>query len=410
MAERSWHERPLEEALTQPALRAGLRRALGAGPLCDRCLGRLCAAVDTGLSNERRGQAIRRALDAAPPGKSCWLCGGLFFEVDAWVSRALAALEGWEFDTFLVASHTDPEIEDRENVLHELAGDHLAEPYKQEFNREVGARLCDATGAEPDFAHPDIVVIADHARGSVAAEVRPLFVSGRYRKLVRGIPQCRWAAWPSSVQQIIGDVVCEAAQGEDHLFHGCGREDVDVRCLGERPFVLEILRPRRRRLDWAAIADRINHSGAVEVLNLGRCEADDVARIKMLRPDKTYRAVVRLDDPVGPPCLERLAGLVGRIRQQTPTRVLRRRPDKRRVRQVRCLAWRALDARTIEIEVRTEAGLYVKELVSGDGGRTQPSVAGVLGADAECAELDVLAVHTEEPTATEKPQSASATE
>ena len=62
------------------------------------------------------------------------------------------------------------------------------------------------------------------------------------------------------------------------------------------------------------------------------------------------------------------------------------------------------------MEVRTEAGLYVKELVSGDGGRTQPSVAGILGADAECAELDVLAVHTEEPTATEKPQSASATE
>ena len=45
------------------------------------------------------------------------------------------------------------------------------------------------------------------------------------------------------------------------------------------------------------------------------------------------------------------------------------------------------------MEVRTEAGLYVKELVNGDGGRTQPSVAGVLGVPAECVELDVTAIH-----------------
>lgn len=55
-----------------------------------------------------------------------------------------------------------------------------------------------------------------------------------------------------------------------------------------------------------------------------------------------------------------------------------------------------LDPRTIELEVRTEAGLYVKELVSGDGGRTCPSVAEVLGTAAECAELDVLAIHLDD--------------
>ncbi len=35
----------------------------------------------------------------------------------------------------------------------------------------------------------------------------------------------------------------------------------------------------------------------------------------------------------------------------------------------------------------------MKELISGDGGRTRPSVAGILGVAAECAELDVLAIH-----------------
>ena len=391
MENESWRTVALADALTRPDLRARLARALDAGPLCDRCLGRLCAQVDTGMGNDERGAAIRRTLQAAPPAGPCCICGGLFDKIDAWVERARQALEPLEFDTFLVTSHENGATAERERTIQELAGGDLAEPYRQEFNRLVGARLCDARSAQPDFVHPDVVVLADHAEGTVTLDVRPLFVSGRYRKLVRGLPQCRWAAWPTSVQAIIGDPVREAAGGEDHSFHGCGREDVDVRCLGERPFVLEVLRPRRRRLDWAALARAIARSGAVEVLGLGRCAAEDVACIKSLRPDKTYRALVRLAEPAAD--LEPLANLAGRIRQRTPARALRSRADKRREREVRSISWRPVDERTVEIMVRTEAGLYVKELVSGDDGRTSPSVAEVLGVAAECAELDVLAIH-----------------
>ncbi|MGB2755906.1 MAG: tRNA pseudouridine(54/55) synthase Pus10, partial [Phycisphaerae bacterium] len=91
--------------------------------------------------------------------------------------------------------------------------------------------------------------------------------------------------------------------------------------------------------------------------------------------------------------LEPLANLAGRIRQQTPARALRSRADRVRYRRVRSVAWKSVDARTVEIEVRTQAGLYVKELVSGDDGRTSPSVAEVLGVAAECVELDVTGIH-----------------
>jgi tRNA pseudouridine synthase 10 len=391
MPDQHWRTLRLAEALERTDLRTRLARALDAGPLCDRCLGRLCAQVDTGMGNDQRGAAIRRTLQAAPPAGPCCICGGLFDEIDAWVERSRQALEGLEFDTLLVASHEHSATAERERAIQTLVGGDLAEPYRQEFNRLVGARLCDATGAQPDFVHPDVVVLADHAEGTVTLDVRPLFVSGRYRKLVRGLPQCRWAAWPTSVQAIIGDPVRDAASGEDHLFHGCGREDVDVRCLGERPFVLEVLQPRRRRLDWAALARAIARSGVVEVVGLGRCATEEVARIKSLRPEKTYRALVRLAEPVAD--LAPLANLAGRIRQRTPTRALRSRPDRVRHRRVRSVAWKSVDARTVEIEVRTQAGLYVKELVSGDAGRTSPSVAEVLGVAAECVELDVTAIH-----------------
>jgi tRNA pseudouridine synthase 10 len=402
MGNESWRTVALADALTRPDLRARLARALDAGPLCDRCLGRLCAQVDTGMGNDQRGAAIRRTLQAAPPAGPCGICGGLFDKIDTWVARSLQALEGLEFDTFLVTSHENGAMAERERAIQELAGGDLAEPYRQEFNRLVGTRLCDARRAQPDFTHPDVVVLADHAEGTVTLDVRPLFVSGRYRKLVRGLPQCRWAAWTSSVQAIIGDPVRDAAGGEDHSFHGCGREDADVRCLGERPFVLEVLRPRRRRLDWTALARAIARSGAVQVVGLGRCAAEEVARVKSLRPEKTYRALVRLAEPVAD--LAPLGNLAGRIRQRTPARALRSRSDRVRHRRVRSVAWKSVDARTVEIEVRTQAGLYVKELVSGDDGRTSPSVAEVLGVGAECAELDVLAIHLDaapERTSTE---------
>ena len=397
MAERAWRKVKFDEAAARSDLRAKAQKALAAGPLCDHCLGRLFAQVDTGLSNDQRGRLVRQALGAAAATSPCGLCGGLFGALDAWAARARDALAGWEFARLAVASHADPKIVEREETLWREGGGDQAEPYKQEFNRLLGIRLCDRLGCEADLQHPDIIIVADPAAGKVTLAVEPLFVVGRYRKLGRGFPQCRWPAWPTSVQEIVGDPIGQAAGGEDHFFHGCGREDTDVRCLGERPFVVEVIRPRRRRLDWAALTEAINRSGKVEVVGLAPCRREEVARLKELRPEKTYRALAALGGDVEAAACERLAGLVGTLRQRTPTRVLKRRPDLVRERRIVALEWKRLGPRTLEITVRAQAGTYIKELISGDGGRTTPSVAEVLGVRAECTELDVLAIHTQPP-------------
>jgi tRNA pseudouridine synthase 10 len=44
------------------------------------------------------------------------------------------------------------------------------------------------------------------------------------------------------------------------------------------------------------------------------------------------------------------------------------------------------------MQVHCGGGLYVKELVSGDEGRTQPSLTGLLGIQAIVTELDVIKV------------------
>jgi tRNA pseudouridine synthase 10 len=80
------------------------------------------------------------------------------------------------------------------------------------------------------------------------------------------------------------------------------------------------------------------------------------------------------------------------LSQRTPQRVLRRRSDLVRFRRVLELSIETTGARTLDLRLRTEAGTYVKEFVSGDGERTSPSLTSILGVPCEVKALDVLEV------------------
>jgi tRNA pseudouridine synthase 10 len=112
------------------------------------------------------------------------------------------------------------------------------------------------------------------------------------------------------------------------------------------------------------------------------------------KAEKTYRAIVTVEREVGEEDVKRLtselSGAV--IKQRTPLRVLHRRADKVRVKKVHDLQIRVIAPSKMEATIRTQGGLYVKELVSGDDSRTVPSFSKILGAKAECQELDVMDV------------------
>jgi tRNA pseudouridine synthase 10 len=90
------------------------------------------------------------------------------------------------------------------------------------------------------------------------------------------------------------------------------------------------------------------------------------------------------------------------IKQRTPTRVSHRRADKVRIRRVlnlklepeRELVDQESVIKQMNVKILCEGGLYVKELMSGDSGRTSPSLAEILGVEVVSLALDVLAVHS----------------
>ena len=69
--------------------------------------------------------------------------------------------------------------------------------------------------------------------------------------------------------------------------------------------------------------------------------------------------------------------------------------DLVRQRKVFEMTVRDMAAHEAELTIRAESGTYIKELVHSDDGRTQPSVAGLLGRKCSVLWLDVEDIHAE---------------
>lgn len=406
------------------------------GPVCDSCLGRAFADRSFGLTNAERGHALRtaHALEADDPfeeGRECWVCEGECDRFDVWAERAVEALSGIEFATYQVGTRVPPLIEENDRLLREDSGlpPDAGESFKSALNREVGKRVGERTDTEVDFERPDVLALVNLERGDVDVQINPAFVYGRYRKLERGIPQTEWPCrecggggtqmaadggsepceycggsgylYDESIDELTVPVVCEAMDGSEAVFHGAGREDVDARMRGTgRPFVIEVKNPKQRVVDTHTLENNINEfaDGKVEIEELKRATHEMVERVKELDAHKTYSMRVEFADAVDDDALaDALSELDGAtIEQHTPQRVDHRRASRTRTREVYEIDGDRHDARHATVELRGAGGLYVKELVSGDDGRTEPSLAGLLGIEATVTALDVIAVEGED--------------
>ncbi len=420
---------------------------LNQGGICDACLGRVFGDLSHGLANRARGNALRIAcaMHADRPFEEpteCWVCNQESANVDSWATWALNELAAYSFETYQVGTKVPPLIEENDKLIREDAGlpDDCGEPFKREINREVGKRIGEALGVSVDFSRPDVVVLIDIADDRVTVQSNPAFVYGRYKKLVRGIPQTEWPCrecdgsgtirgdacshcdgsgylYDESVEELIAPSIQSAMNGAGSTFHGAGREDVDAKMLGTgRPFVVEVTSPKDRFPDVSALTEQVNNrnEGKVAVSDLALATYKIVERVKELPARKTYEATVEFTEPVDEKTVERaLAELDGEtIEQQTPTRVSHRRADRVRTRTVYEINGELASETTAKIRVVGEGGLYIKELMTGNDGRTVPSLAGELDVDCEVIALDVIAVTAEEgefsdPEFIRKPPSAT---
>ncbi len=398
-------------------------RLLSTGPICDHCLGQQFARLGHGLTGEERGRVARALALPSLRGKAvgtspCWVCGDVFAQVPDWAEKAAELAAGYELGSFLFGVRLSPQLEATQEFLAERLRSPWAEPVRRELNRSLGRAFEQALrrqnrSATVDFSHPDVRFTVDLLQGSLDMQVSPLYFQGRYRKLIRGIPQTHWPCrkckgrgclacggsgkqYPESVEELVVPAFVATCQGTEGKLHGAGREDVDARMLGRgRPFIVEVAEPRRRTVDLDDVASKIARSaeGKVEVLCLAPTGAQAVAQLKGEHADKLYRVKVDFSSPITSQDLQgALRTLARPIEQRTPRRVRHRRADLIRSRPVYSAEGELLSPTAARIELRCAGGLYVKELISGDQGATDPSLAKLLGVEAQVRELDVLDV------------------
>ena len=342
--------------------------------------------------------------------KPCEICRGLLDPVNlkTYISLILSHAQYYEFKTYLIGCTIPAEIIEREEDIRAKLNLTLGESIKSEINREVGK----LTQNEPsfqekqvDFSNPEIVFVLDFTEKIVNVQNNPVFILGRYKKLVRGIPQAIWICktcrgkgckdcdfsgrrYPDAVEEYILPILQQFAKAKSSKFHGSGREDIDALMLGNgRPFVAELLEPKIRTLDLLMLQEKINSlaKGRVEVVLLEITNRNKVRELKSMsrRMGKNYRLRIKLPQP---------SHIDLEIAQQTPLRFLHRRADLTRLREVFTITASQVDQEHLLIEVYCEGGLYVKELIHGDQGRTKPSLSGLLGMELAVEELDVLKV------------------
>ena len=386
------------------------------GKICKNCLGRKLSKTVEGSNNIERADKAAEELGIDLDNVDCAVCDNLFDKLDEGlyekIDNKINRL-GVEFETFLVGSKISKDIQERDEELSEKFNLDV-ETIKKEVNRLIGLGIWERYDKEAEFESQDIVFNVDlTGEPKVRIQINPLYIEGKYNKLKRGIPQTKWPCtkckgrgceecnytgkqYPESVEELISEHFLKLTKGREAKFHGAGREDIDVLMLGSgRPFVLEIKEPKIRSIDLASMEEKINHinEGKTSYHNLHVCERRRKAEIKQSSPDtyKVYNALVKCDGEIDMDKLEQIKDL-NEIHQQTPQRVLRRRADKVRIKHVLDLSYEMIDDTSFNMRIKTEGGLYIKELISGDDGRSKPNISEILGVNAICEQLDVIEV------------------
>ncbi len=304
----------MQEIPSAPAVE-GLKHLVRLGS-CDYCLGRLSGKRRFGQSDFEAGGEVRNSviegnsvLSKAREDALCPFCEELFDEAPLLAELINEKLGGAECSRLQLGARFPKDQVIAEDELRKRFGAGGAEPLKSSLVTAVASHL---RKIDPQsnlvIEKPQILALIDVTTLTVDLDIRSHFLYGKYRKLERGIPQTVWPCrkckgrgcegcnqsglqYPSSVQSLIGDPLLKMFESEEHSFHGMGREDIDVRCLGSgRPFVIELRSPKKRSVDPALAMAAINESaqGKIEVSSMRNSNRSEVVRIKDTPAEKSY--------------------------------------------------------------------------------------------------------------------------
>ena len=290
---------------------------------CDHCLGRLGGKKRFEQSIEESGIEIRAAVNerdshlfgARGQEPLCPFCENLFEESELLAEIIYDNIAPYELSRLQLGARIPKDQVQEEEEMRKRFGaggsDALKSGLVQSIAQHLNKKLENITLVNDK---PQILALIDVLTLTVELDIRAHYLYGRYLKLERGIPQTRWPCrackgrgcqrceqsglqYKKSVQDLIGNPLLELFQAEEHAFHGMGREDIDVRCMGRgRPFVIEMKEPKVRSVDAEKAMEKINScaEGSIQITGLRDSTRSEVVRVKDTPAEKSYTIRFRI--------------------------------------------------------------------------------------------------------------------
>jgi tRNA pseudouridine synthase 10 len=318
-------------------------------------------------------------------------------------------LKEYQFETFNLGISYPYSVTEEEKLL-----------LKKEFqyNLVVGIEK-ELLKKRTEVSFGDIDIIIDFNYKQIEYKITSLYVYGIYNKYSRELPQtidfcykCRGKGCSFcnntgilrniSIQEILEKYFREKYNFKELKFHGAGREDIDVLMLGNgREFIIEMTEPKERKIskeDLLEVENNINNNEKekIKISNLKITEKEKVAEIKNEKYFKKYKVTAECETEINQEDLDKIKiNQEFKIKQFTPKRVAKRRALITRERSIEILDVKKNNNTIFEIEIKAEAGLYVKEFISGEGEKTRPSISEIIGINCKCIKLDVIWIYRE---------------
>src|SRR5574341_2579728 len=236
--------------------------------LCNNCLGRLFASKLGLVSYQKLGKKIRSTLKKTSP-KRCFICKNMMAKLDTQLDKMLEMSHDYEFSSFLVGAILQPSILDRDDLIRSKFKLKGTNSIKCDINREIGKRFGRKTRTNVDYQNPDIVFTLDFKNEECEIKPKPVFLSGRYTKNIRSIPQkqkpcenckgkgcymCEFHGISEfeSVEGKIAKLLYKKFGAQQIKITWIGSEDETSLVLGKgRPFFVKLVNPHKRTLRLA---------------------------------------------------------------------------------------------------------------------------------------------------------------
>jgi tRNA pseudouridine synthase 10 len=358
--------------------------------LCDNCLGRLFASKLGVSSHQKLGKKIRFTLHKKIP-KSCFICKNMMSKLDTQLSKMYEMSNDFEFSTFLVGAILQPSILDRDDQIRSKFKLRGINSIKGDVNREIGKRFGRRTKTKVDYQNPDIVFTLDFKKEECEIKPKPVFLSGRYTKSIRGIPQkqrpcnqCRGKGCYvcefhgisefDSVEGRIARFLYEKFGALQAKITWIGSEDESSLVLGRgRPFFAKLVNPHKRKL-------RLGNKIALDGIVIGDLKVIEKIPTNVIRFRSKVAMQVQTQNEIKSSQLRNLHKL-----EKQPIAIYEN-SGKKNQRNVSNIRYKKKSSNSFSILMKADGGVPLKRFA--DGVEVTPSLSSILENPCKCTVFD----------------------